>query len=115
MKEAEKLNVDTKKVNKMLASWIVMNQLPFTIVESSEFHQFVNYINPAATVYRGNAIKREISLIYKKMIKKMKAVIAECKKSRRFSMTTDAWTSPNNKVFFSVKLSNCLGVFGRDY
>lgn len=76
--------------------------LPFSIVERPSFHNLLTLCNPST---EGMRFKRHaIALQIHNMFEKTQEYIAqvELKRADYVSVTTDAWTSPNNKSFMAI-------------
>ncbi len=83
-----------------LIRWIVINQHPFTIVEESNFINFVHSLCPAAIIPSSDTIKNYIMNFYKINKEKIQSFLQNL--SGKISFTTDIWTSPSAKSFLSL-------------
>lgn len=81
-----------------IALWVIQAQLPFITVESPEFLALVEYLNPSARVYKADTVRGKITKLYETCIEEVQREIKKYANERRFSSTTDVWTSPHNKV-----------------
>jgi len=83
-----------------LIRWIVINQHPFTIVEESNFINFVHSLCPATIIPSSDTIKNHIMNSYEINKEKIQSFLQNL--SGKISFTTDIWTSPSAKSFLSL-------------
>ena len=92
------LAVDNDHLTRLVTKWIIQAQLPFTTVESSGFLDVINYLNPRAKVFKADTVRKHVTELYEKYHLRVMKLLGTLKEERRFSITTDVWTSPHNKV-----------------
>lgn len=98
--DQDKLTVETLKTH--VAYLIAYADLPFAIVEHPAFHNLLRLCNPST---EGMQFKRHaISAQMHKMFEQTQEYIAEVelKWADYVSITTNDWTSPNNKAFMAI-------------
>jgi hypothetical protein len=83
-----------------LVDWIVLNDQPFTEVESESFRKLLKLLNPNLKILSANTVKRRILGMFqsKQLERKQIYEDLDCK----VSFTTDCWTSPNMIAFIGV-------------
>ncbi len=82
-----------------LIRWIVIKH-PFTIVEESNFINFVYSLYPAAIIPSSDTIKNYIMNSYEINKEKIQSFLQNLPEKILF--TTDIWTSPSAKSFLSL-------------
>lgn len=70
-----------------LVKWIVINQHPFTIVEESNFVDFVHTLCPNAVLISADTIKRKIMKLYECNVNEIKKTLQDI--SGKISFTLD--------------------------
>ncbi|KAH7866739.1 hypothetical protein Vadar_024320 [Vaccinium darrowii] len=103
--EGKKANVETYSYDpefarKQLAYMIIMHEYPLRMVEHIWFRKFCYALNPGFKVVSRYTIKRDIFKIYD--VEKVKSMRLMEKNRSRVSLTTDMWTSSNQKKGFMV-------------
>ncbi|KAH7860906.1 hypothetical protein Vadar_019388 [Vaccinium darrowii] len=103
--EGKKANVETYSYDpefarKQLAYMIIMHEYPLRMVEHIWFRKFCYALNPGFKVVSRSTIKRDIFKIYD--VEKVKSMRLMEKNRSRVSLTTDMWTSSNQKKGFMV-------------
>ena len=83
-----------------LIRWIVINQHPFTIVEESNFINFVYSLYPTAIISSSDIIKNYIMNSYEINKEKIQSFLQNL--SEKILFITDIWTSPSAKSFLSL-------------
>ncbi|KAI5312656.1 hypothetical protein L3X38_041829 [Prunus dulcis] len=71
---------------------VVMDEMPFSMVEVKGFRQFCNSLNPHFQVPSRRTLVRHFMVMYDAMKQKLKEELAP----RRVCLTTDTWTSVQN-------------------
>jgi len=84
-----------------LVDWIVLNDQPFTEVESESFRKLLKLLKPNLKTVSADTIRRRILAKFDGKSKERKQIYQDldCK----VSFTTDCWTSPNTIAFMGVK------------
>lgn len=85
---------------KKLVEWIVLNDQPFTEVESESFRTLLTLLKPNIKILSADTIKRRILGLFQSKQFEMEETFnaLDCK----VSFTTDCWTSPNMIAFMGV-------------
>ncbi|KAL8543338.1 hypothetical protein ACS0TY_004034 [Phlomoides rotata] len=78
-----------------MASMIILHEYPLNIVEHFGFRRFVAALQPLCKVVSRNTVKSDIMKIYD--FEKDKIMKAFDKNSSKFAITTDMWTTNNQK------------------
>ena len=83
-----------------LVDWIVLNDQPFTEVESESFRKLPKLLKPNLKIVSADTIRRRIFAKFDGKSKERKKIYQDldCK----VSFTTDCWTSPNTIAFMGV-------------
>lgn len=87
-------------MQKKLIQWIVTSQQPFTVIEESDFLEFIKTFLPTAKLPTANTIKNNIIEHYDTELKKIKEILQNI--PGQISYTTDIWTSVSMKAFMSI-------------
>ncbi|XP_071709276.1 zinc finger BED domain-containing protein RICESLEEPER 3-like [Rutidosis leptorrhynchoides] len=96
----EKHMFEQKEVRKELASMIILHEYPLSMVEHVGFRHFTSSLQPLFKAVSRNTIKKDIFEIYD--FEKAKTMsLLETSKSR-LAITTDMWTSSNQKKGFML-------------
>ena len=84
----------------LLVDWIVLDDQPFTAVESESFRKLLKLLKPNLKIVSADTIRRRINDKFQKKINDMKKLYEslDCK----VSFTTDCWTSPNMIAFMGI-------------
>lgn len=89
-----------------LADMIIKHEYPLSIVDHEGFVDYSNALQPLFKVVTRNTIKRDILDIYN--IEKGKAMrVLEANRSR-IAITTDMWTSKNQKKGYMAVTTHCI-------
>ncbi|KAH7661090.1 Ribonuclease H-like protein, partial [Dioscorea alata] len=89
---------DEEVARKELASMIILHEYPLTMVEHFGFRKFVGAIQPLFKNISQGTVKRDILKIYEHERTKTMKLLEE--NNSRFAITTDMWTSSNQKKGF---------------
>ncbi|KAH7665852.1 Tam3-transposase (Ac family) protein [Dioscorea alata] len=89
---------DEEVARKELASMIVLHEYPLSMVEHFGFRKFVGAIQPLFKNISRGTVKRDILKIYEHEKTKTMKLLEE--NNSRFAITTDMWTSSNQKKGF---------------
>ena len=83
-----------------LVDWIVLNDQPFTVVESESFIKLLKLLKHNLKIVSADTIRRRILAKFDEKSKERKQIYQDldCK----VSFTTDCWTSPNTIAFMGV-------------
>lgn len=96
----EKHKFDQKEARKELAPMIILHEYPLSMVEHIGFRRFTSSLQPLFKPVSRNTIKKDIIEIYD--FEKAKTMsLLEASKCR-IAITTDMWTSSNQKKGFMV-------------
>lgn len=90
---------DEKKGREKLGKMIIMHDYPLSMVEHSGFKDFTNTIQPLFKCPSRNTLKNDIMRIYSEERDKVMSLIENIDSSR-VAITTDMWTSSNQKRGF---------------
>lgn len=85
-----------------LLSFIINNNLPFSIVDSPSFNNLIKYLKDNIPSISRATIRRELDTFYNVEVNKLKVLLS--KNSSRFSITIDEWRSSNNIDFLAITL-----------
>lgn len=97
---------DKEVARKELASMIVLHEYPLTMVEHLGFRKFVGVIQPLfKNISRGTS-KKDILKIYEHERAKTMKLFEE--NTNRFAITTDMWTSSNQKKGFMAIMAHYI-------
>ncbi|KAI3496146.1 hypothetical protein L1887_38499 [Cichorium endivia] len=91
-------NFDADKSRKDLAEMIIVHEYPLAIVDHHGFRKFVSGLQPFFKVPCRNTIKGEIIKIFDYEKKRAMRILE--KNASRVAITTDMWTSSNQKKGF---------------
>ena len=78
----------------MLASMVILDELPFKFVESEGFHQFCRALNPKFVIPSRVTVAKDCFQMYMKQKKKLKSVLTRT--DQRVCLTMDTWTFVQN-------------------
>ncbi|XP_076893806.1 zinc finger BED domain-containing protein RICESLEEPER 2-like [Bidens hawaiensis] len=92
------LNFDPDKSRKDLAEMVIVHEYPLVIVEHHKFRKFVTGLQPLFKVPSRNTLKSDILKIYDFQKEKTMGILE--KNQSRIAITTDMWTSGNQKKGF---------------
>ncbi|KAG5561782.1 hypothetical protein RHGRI_004728 [Rhododendron griersonianum] len=99
-KKLEAYTFDQNFARRELACMIIMHEYPLSMVEHAGFKSFVLALQPLFQMVSRNTLKADIFKIYDgERLKAMKAIE---KIQSRVAVTTDMWTSSNQKRGFMV-------------
>lgn len=91
----EKYTFDPQIARRELAAMIVLHEYPLSIVDHIGFQRFVTALQPLFKMVTRNTIRKDIMDYYMEENKKALAYMAGTKS--RVAITTDLWTSDNQK------------------
>lgn len=87
---------------KLLIKWIVIDMLPFSLVESVYFNEFIQKLNPKFQCPGRSTLKKEILSEFNSrrdyIVDFVKNISGRC------SLTTDIWSSIKNEAFIGVTI-----------
>ncbi len=83
-----------------MTNLFVVQDLPFQLLESTEFREFTQLLRPDARIIKADALKSRIMDRFKDAKVKMKEFFSSI--DSRVSFTTDVWTSPNDLAFMAI-------------
>ncbi|KAF7123865.1 hypothetical protein RHSIM_Rhsim12G0088800 [Rhododendron simsii] len=89
---------DHEMARKELASAIIMHEFPLSIVDHVGFRRYSNALQPLFKVTCRNTMKAEIFKIYEYQRGKTMSLVVS--NASRLAITTDMWTSSNQKKGF---------------
>lgn len=90
----------SKQIDEQLAIMIAKEFQPYSIVEDTEFKQFVNILNPGYTLPSRKTISN--SIIPQLYATTKEKVSTNLKNALYIAITTDGWTSINTNSFIAV-------------
>jgi hypothetical protein len=85
-----------------LLSFILNNNLPFSIVESTSFNNLIKYLKDDIPTIGRLTMRKELDTFYNLELNKLKSLLN--KSTSRFSITLDEWRSSNNIDFLAITL-----------
>jgi len=85
-----------------LLSFILNNNLPFSIVESTSFNNLIKYLKDDIPTIGRLTMRKELDTFYNLELNKLKSLLN--KNNSRFSITLDEWRSSNNIDFLAITL-----------
>lgn len=97
---------DQAQSRRELANMIILHELPLSLVDYTGFRRFMFSVNPSFKVVTRNTIKNDILKIFEFEKEKCMALL-DANKSR-VSITTDMWTSSNQKRGFMTVTSHFI-------
>ena len=79
---------------------IILHEYPFLIVDHSGFREYSKNLQPFFKIVTRNTIKKDYLKIYEEEKEKLYAILhaLPC----RVSLTSDMWTSIQNKSYFAL-------------
>ena len=83
-----------------LTNLFVVQDIPFLLLESTEFKDFIHLLRPETRVVKADALKNWIMDRFIKTKIQMKDFFSSI--DSRISFTTDIWTSPNDLWFMAI-------------
>ena len=98
---SEEINEDG--VRKRILKFIVLNNQPFTVIESIEFKDLINYVsnnNQKCKTVSADTVRRDLKTNYENEKSKRKAYFA--KLSSKITFILDCWTSSNQFAFLGI-------------
>src|ERR1044071_1905887 len=94
------MNSKQFKVNN--AQWISVNLQPFSIVEQTEFQQFIYALDPRYIIPCRQTIKQEVDTLFLQRRNNIQLEINNF--TTKFALTTDIWSSSyNNTAFLGIQ------------
>ena len=96
----EKDDSKVRKLNNLLVQTICKDALPFRLVESDSFKQFVATLDPRYQLPTRKKLSSDMIPAMYDIIKQ--SVLTSISQSTAIALTTDAWTSLNNEAFIGV-------------
>ncbi|XP_052290823.1 zinc finger BED domain-containing protein RICESLEEPER 3-like [Citrus sinensis] len=91
---------DPNVLQSLIARMVVMHELPLTFVECKGFRETMADANPVVKPISRNTLENEILKLYH--IEKVKTLNLLEKNHSRVAITTDLWTSSNQKKRYMV-------------
>ncbi|XP_060673042.1 zinc finger BED domain-containing protein DAYSLEEPER-like [Ziziphus jujuba] len=91
---------DQENARKELANMIVLHEYPLSIVEHYGFRRFINTVQPLFKAVSRNTIRNDIFKLYD--YEKSKTMELLEKNYGRVAITTDMWTSNQNRGFMAI-------------
>ncbi|KZV21924.1 zinc finger BED domain-containing protein RICESLEEPER 1-like [Dorcoceras hygrometricum] len=88
-----------EKMKEAAATWILMHDHPFSIVEEEGFNIFCRSGMPQWTSISRATIKKHCFMIYELERKQLSCLL---KAAKNISLTTDLWKSKNQKIEYMV-------------
>ncbi len=83
-----------------LTNLFVVQDLPFLLLESSEFRDLLQLMRPGTRIIKADALKNRSMDHFKKTKVLMKDFFSSI--DSRISFTTNIWTSPNDLAFMAI-------------
>ena len=83
-----------------LTNLFIGQDLPFQLLESTEFRDYTNLLRPDTKIVKADALKNRIMERFKNTKVQMKKFFSSI--DSRISFTTDIWTSPNDLAFMAI-------------
>ncbi|XP_022865374.1 zinc finger BED domain-containing protein RICESLEEPER 2-like [Olea europaea var. sylvestris] len=93
-------SLDPYKCRYILSKMVILHEYPLFMVDHIGFREFLHDLQPLFKVFSRNTLKSDILKIYE--YERAKNMIALEKIESRISITTDMWTSSNQKRGFMV-------------
>ncbi|GBC43231.1 zinc finger BED domain-containing protein RICESLEEPER 2-like [Rhizophagus irregularis DAOM 181602=DAOM 197198] len=87
---------------KLLIKWIVIDMLPFSLVDSVYFNEFIQKLNPKFRCPGRTTLKNEIMSEFKSRREHIVDFVKDI--PGRCSITTDIWSSIKNEAFIGVTI-----------
>ncbi len=84
----------------LLTKLIIMENLPFKLVESQYFRKFAQALDPTVQIPCYKTLKQTIRKTFLKEREKIKLTLQ--KNNSEISVTVDGWTSTNNEPFYGI-------------
>jgi hypothetical protein len=92
-----------EKIIGLLANVIAANMLPISFVESAEFREFVNFLEPEYKVPCRQTMTARLGAMKESMAKTLEVDMAH--NASAIAVTTDIWTSMANEAYISFTAS----------
>jgi hypothetical protein len=89
-----------EKFEQYLTNLFVVQDLPFQLLESTEFREYTQLLRPETRILKADALKNRIMDRFKNTKVQMKKFFSSI--DSRISFTTDIWTSPNDLAFMAI-------------
>ena len=83
-----------------LTNLFVVQDLPFQLLESTEFRDYSKLLRPETIIFKADALKNRIMERFRNTKVQMKKFFLSI--DSRISFTTDIWTSPNDLAFMAI-------------
>ncbi|GES96273.1 zinc finger BED domain-containing protein 1-like [Rhizophagus clarus] len=87
---------------KLLIKWIVIDMLPFSLVDSIYFIEFIQKLNPKFKCPGCTTLKNEVMFEFNSRRERIIDFVKNI--PGRFSITTDIWSSIKNEAFIGVTI-----------
>ncbi|KAK9208143.1 hypothetical protein WN944_000497 [Citrus x changshan-huyou] len=98
---------DQNVLRSMIARMVIMHELPLRFVEYIGFREMMAHANPVIKPMSINTLKSEILKLYQ--IGKVKTLHLLGKNHGRVAITTDLWTTSNQKKGYMVVTAHFIG------
>ncbi|KAK9232276.1 hypothetical protein WN943_022521 [Citrus x changshan-huyou] len=102
-------NFDPNVLRSLIARMVVMHELPLTFVEYKGFREMMAHANPVVKPMSRNTLKKEILKLYH--IENVKILNLLEKYQGRVAITTDLWTTNNQKNGYMVVTAHFIDNF----
>ncbi|XWS75697.1 hypothetical protein CRYUN_Cryun01aG0113900 [Craigia yunnanensis] len=94
-----------EKMKKAAAHWILMHELPFSIMEEEGFNMMLKCGMLEWETTSRNTIKKDCMQVYEAETKKLKVLL---KIVNKISLTTDLWKSSNQTIEYMVLITHFI-------
>ncbi|GAM29505.1 hypothetical protein SAMD00019534_126810, partial [Acytostelium subglobosum LB1] len=84
----------------LLVKWMLVAQVAYSMVERPEFRSMIHSLNPTATVFGADTVKRRVMEMFNHTVNRMAAYFRHL--DSKVSFCVDGWTSPNNMSFLGI-------------
>lgn len=96
-------SAEQKHITVKLTQWISVNLQPFSIVEQTEFQQFIYALDPRYIIPCRQTIKQEVDTLFLQRRSNIQLEINNF--TTKFALTTDIWSSSyNNTAFLGITM-----------
>ncbi|KAG2701851.1 hypothetical protein I3760_06G063300 [Carya illinoinensis] len=89
---------DREKLKAMISNLFIQCELPFKVIEHPTFVKLLSYLEPRHNLPSRTTFQKECIGLYKEEKQKLKALLS----NQRVCLTTDIWTSVQNKNYICV-------------
>ncbi|KAG2679651.1 hypothetical protein I3760_11G059800 [Carya illinoinensis] len=89
---------DREKLKEMISNLFIQCELPFKVIEHPAFVKLLGYLEPRHNLPSRTTFQKECIGLYKEEKQKLKALLS----NQRVCLTTDIWTSVQNKNYICV-------------